>query len=143
MANLSITAANVEKASDAGYETGIAGDTLTAGMSVYKDTTDSNKWKKALCAGTAAQAGSGGCGITLNAATAGQPVTVQTSGSLDVGATLTIGQIYVVSATAGLICPFTDLNTNNYVTLLGFASAADNLKILNYVTSVQATSDLA
>jgi hypothetical protein len=143
MADLSITAANVEKASDAIYETGIAGDTITAGESVYKDASDSNKWKKAAANSTAAVAGSAGCGIALNGAAAGQPLTVQTGGSLDLGATLTAGRIYVVSPTAaGGIAPYADLNTNHYLTILGYANAADNLVMVNRVTGVQAGADL-
>jgi hypothetical protein len=144
MADLSITAANVVKGSDANFETGTSGDTLTAGMSVYKDTADSNKWKKASAASTAALAGSGGIGIALHAASSGQPIVVQTGGTITIGATIAVGQVYVVSPTAaGGIAPFTDLNTNNYVTYLGYGSTTAILKMLSIATGLQAGTDLA
>lgn len=144
MADLTITAANVVKGADANYETGTAGAAITAGQSVYKDTSDSNKWKLASSATTSALAGSGGIGISLHAASSGQPVVVQTSGTVTIGATLTVGQVYVVSASAaGGIAPFTDLNTNNYVTLLGYGDTTANIKMLGTVTGRQAGADLA
>jgi hypothetical protein len=56
---------------------------------------------------------------------------------------LTAGRIYVVSPTAaGGIAPYADLNTNHYLTILGYANAADNLVMVNRVTGVQAGADL-
>ena len=47
MAAISITAANVLKSSTGQVSVGTAGATITAGQSVYIDTSDSNKIKLA------------------------------------------------------------------------------------------------
>ncbi len=41
---------------------------------------------------------------------------------VNLGATLTVGTTYVVSATKGAIAPIADLTTLDYVTILGTAS---------------------
>ncbi len=48
MADLSITAANVLRGSNARVETGIFGATVTAGQVVYRDASDNNKFKLVL-----------------------------------------------------------------------------------------------
>ena len=49
--------------------------------------------------------------------------------TLDVGATLTIGETYVVSSNAGAIAPIGDLTTGNCVTILGTAITAGKLPL--------------
>ena len=58
------------------------------------------------------------------------------SGSVDLGATLTVGEAYVVSTNKGAIAPIGDLTTGDYVTVLGIASAADNLLLNINVSGV-------
>ena len=55
---------------------------------------------------------------------------------VDLGATLTVGTTYVVSATAGKIAPESDLLSGDYVTHLGVASTADLLDLKLNVTGV-------
>jgi hypothetical protein len=139
MANLTITVANMVPASDAQYETAyLAGGTLTRGMSVYLDSTTST-WKAADCDASAAAAGSAGIGICMSDCVSGQPCVVQVGGSLAFGAILTVGTIYVVSATAGLICPVADLTTNGRVTILGVASTTSNLVMRRWATGIALT----
>lgn len=136
MANLTITAANVVPASGAINEYGyLAGASITRGQSVYLDTS-ANTWKLADSNDTAATAGSGGVGIALNDAGSGQPVAVQIGGSLAFGSILTTGLIYCVSATAGSICPYADLTTNDRVTILGVASSGTTLVVRPWATGV-------
>lgn len=137
MADLTITAADVVKGSSSSTDAGTAGASITAGQAVYKDTGDSDKWKLADNDDTALKAGSGGLGIALHAASSGQPLTILLSGDLDVGATLTVGEVYVLSSTAGGICPVADLGTGDYVTILGVATAADNLRVSKNVSGIQ------
>lgn len=124
MADLSITAANVVAQSGASTASGTAGDTITAGMSLYSDSSDSNKLKKA----DADVATTAACvGIALHGASSGQPLKYQTGGNLTAGATLTVGETYVVSTTAGGIAPISDLASGDYVSILGVASSASTL----------------
>jgi len=137
MANLTITVANMVPASDAQYETAyLAGGTLTRGMSIYLDAATST-WKAADCDLSAAGAGSAGIAICMSDCVSGQPCVAQTGGSLAFGAILTAGTVYVVSATAGLICPIADLTTNGRVTILGVASTTSNLVMRRWATGIQ------
>jgi hypothetical protein len=61
---------------------------------------------------------------------------VQTAGNINLGATLTVGQIYVLSATAGGIAPVADLATGHYPSILGVATTASNLLMGILVSNV-------
>lgn len=99
--------------------------TITAGMSVY--LTSSNTWAKAG-ATTATLAGSGSrVGVALHAALSGQPLAVQESGVINLGATLAVGTLYYVSRTAGLICLISDLVSTDKINILGLAITTANL----------------
>lgn len=113
MADLSITAANVLKSTDAQTEEGIAGATITAGQAVYKDSSDSDKLKLADADAVASAAG---VGIALHGAAAGQPLRYQKGGIITPGATLTKGEHYFVSTTAGGLCPLADLASGDFPT---------------------------
>ena len=126
MADLSITAANVERV-DGGKEEWTAGATITAGQVVYLDSSASNVAKLAQSDGTEAEADVQG--IALCGASSGQPVLISTNGNIDLGATLTVGETYVLSQTAGGIAPVGDLASGDFVTHIGVATAADNLRI--------------
>src|SRR2546430_2343743 len=108
MANLTITPANVLASATALTASGVAGATITAGQTIYKDATDSKKLKLSdanLSAATAAVDG-----IALNAASSGQPVSyVFQDDAFTPGATLVVGETYVLSGTAGALCPVADL----------------------------------
>lgn len=136
MADLSITAASVVKGSGATVNNlKLAGETITAGMSVYLKSTD-DRWYKAQSDGTAEEAGSGGLAVALNGASAGQPLFVQTAGTITIGATVAVGTVYVVSAAYGGICPVADLVSTRYLSILGYASAAGTLTINTNATGV-------
>jgi hypothetical protein len=130
MADLSITATAVILASGKA-RIGNAGTTITAGEPLYKDTN-----------GNLQLAGAGGAaviavvvGISLNGASAGQPVAYAPTGSvLTINAVMTAGQTYVLSATAGKIAPVSDLATGNYVTHLGVAASTTSLPLIFNIT---------
>ena len=116
MAELTITATDVVAASTAATGNGTAGDTITAGMPLYKDSGDSNKLKPAQSTTAAAAA----CvGIALHGATSGQPIQYITSGSLTLGNILTVGTCLVVSGTAGKLELTTDIASTEFVTTIG------------------------
>lgn len=128
MADLVQTAASVLAAASAAgnIRQVTAGGTITAGMPVYLDAaTRTYKAADASALLTAAAVG-----IALNGAASGQPLTILTGGSINIGATLTVGAVYVVSATAGAIAPLADLLSTEYVTTLGTATST-SLLLLN------------
>lgn len=131
MANLTVTAANVQPTTTTVFKTGIAGAAITAGQSVYLDaTTNTIKLADADLSVAAAK----GVGIAINNAASGQPVTYAIGGSLTMGATLVKGTTYVVAATAGGVAPQADLTTGATICILGTAldTAIMDVNIRNY-----------
>lgn len=125
MADYSITAANVAKVSG-DSETITAGEALTAGQAVYVNASDGKIYK----ADANATGKDAAVGIALNAASAGQPVTVQKTGSITFGGSGAVGDIVCLSATAGGMCPSGDLTTGDKVTPIGVLLTATSLVIL-------------
>jgi hypothetical protein len=119
MPDLTITPANVLKGSTANTSSGIAGETITAGKSLYLKAADGRLWL-AQCDATAEE--SQCVGIALNAATAGQPVVFVSDGPMNIGATTVKTTTYMVGAAAGGICPQADLIATNRVTEVGYAT---------------------
>lgn len=134
MADLSITPANVSGSDE--RIIGVAGGTITAGLTVRLNATN-----EVIAAGNDSAANAAAIGIALNGASDGQPVAYQKSGSIDLGATLAVGKVYVLSA-SGAISPVDDVATSDYVTVLGVATAADALKLGIVVSGVQAAGDV-
>lgn len=127
MADITQTATSVVVGTGAQKAEGIAGGTVAAGNPVYKDSADSDKLKAADA--NASTAAAAAVGIALNGGASGQPIEYQTSGNINLGATLAVGTIYVVSANAGGIAPSTDLAQNWRTTVLGVATSSSILKM--------------
>lgn len=127
MTDISVTAASVLASAQAVIRTMTAGATITAGMSIYEDASDSYSAKPADA--DASSAASHAIGIALNGAADGQPVRVCTyDPDFTPGATLSLSGagddgIYVVSGTAGGICPVTDLAAADYPCVLMVAKS--------------------
>lgn len=127
MADLVITAANVVAASNAVKESGLAGETITAGKAVYKNPT-SKKWMLADNNSATAAAKTAG-GIALNGAALNQPLTVIKGGDLTMDAVLTAGSAYYLSDTAGGICPDADVGSGENVCQVGIAKSTTVLSV--------------
>ena len=134
MADVSVTAANVLKGSNSVVKTVQAKVAITAGQTVYEDTS-TKKYDKA---DADAQATAKCAGIALNDAAADQPLEVQTEGDIDVGGTLVVGTIYIVSVTAGNISQSTapDFLTGDFMTTLGVATATNKLAMKIQISDV-------
>ena len=131
MADLSVVAADVLSVSGRTAVRGPAGATITAGQLVYLNSTSG---KYVLAQGDDA-ATDEVVGIAAHGASNGQPVEVITGGVVDLGVTLTVGEIYVLSAAAaGGIAPKGDLSAGEYVSIVGVGQTADNL-LLGIVNS--------
>ena len=133
MADLSITASSVIAGTTAKKVNGTSGATITAGKVVYLDEAD-NRYKLADNNGVAAALSP--VGIALHAASSGQPLTVAFSGPVTIGATLTAGNEYLLSATAGGICPRADVTTGQTVVSIGYATSTTVLNVNIQVTGV-------
>ena len=119
MVDLTITAASVVKGAVSQTETGIAGEAITQGEVVFKNA--SSEYVLSDADDTSLDEVSG---IALNAAADGQPLEVLLPGSdITIGATLTAGLPYFLSATAGAIAPEADLTTGDRKILLGIAKS--------------------
>jgi len=125
MTDLVVTAANVLEGTAARKQTGVAGATIAQGQAVYIDTA--GQLQAALKGVDSASAAA--VGVALSAAEAGQPVVYQSGGEIDVGATLAVGETYVVGAAAGGIAPVADVIATEFTTVLGVATAAGVLKM--------------
>ena len=134
-ADLVVTAANVVPAADAIKVEKTAGATITAGQLLYVDTNDNGKVKLAQSDGTALEATV--YGIALNGASNGQPIIVQTGGSINPGATVVVGRNYVLSTVAGSIAASADPVSTNYVTYIGVGTSSSNIKLGILVSGVQ------
>jgi hypothetical protein len=133
MADLTITADDVLPGSNATIiKDKAAGENFTAGQPVYLNAT-TDKWMMAdsnVVIATTEQ-----IGIAVSTGRTSQLVAVQTAGTLDVGATLTKRTLYVVAngtgtgtiTGEGLISPIADLIAGDYLYILGWASATDEL----------------
>jgi hypothetical protein len=133
MANLVITAANVLAGSDATKESGTAGEAITAGQVVYRATSGLYMLADANSATAAARQPRG---IALHAAATGQPLAIQRSGSITIGATMTAGTDYYLSDTPGAIAPRADIGSGEYVALIGMAESTTLLRINIHYTGV-------
>lgn len=128
MAAVTVTAAEVLPLADTIIDkTRNFGATVTAGQAVYLDTSD-NEWKLADANLSAAASKLGG--IAMNGGSDGQPAAVAIGGTIDPGFTVTVGEIYVLGATAaGDINPVADLASGWYVNIVGVGITASILKL--------------
>lgn len=131
MTDLVVTAANVIAGANALVERGLAGATITAGQVVYKEAS-TGKFKLADSNSVTAEVRQA-YGIALNGASDGQPLAVQKSGDITIGATMTAGVAYYLSDTPGGICPVADVGAGEYVGLIGLAKSTTVMAMqLNY-----------
>lgn len=109
-------------------QTGIAGAAITAGETLYINanvTPQTLLLADADASATTAQL----VGIALCNAAIGQPVTYLTNGPITIGATVVVGAIYILSATAGAICPVADLASGMYPVIIGSATTAGIIQV--------------
>ncbi len=133
MADLSITAANVVKGTSSQVVHGIAGATITAGQSIYADATDGGDLKLADASAVATAAA---VGVALHAASDKQPLAYIASGDFDPGATVAVGVVYAVSATAGGIALVADIGSGEFKTTLGVGTSTSNIRVQVQVSGV-------
>lgn len=127
MADIAITAANVKRV-DTTSQAGKYGATIAQGKAVYLDPAD-NKWKLADANGASVDIRR--CqGIALTSGANDQDCTVAIGGVIDIGATLTVGELYVLSATPGGVAPVADLASGMSPAVIGIGTAANRLQLV-------------
>ena len=127
MVDISVTAADVQPGTGAVVKHGTAAEAITAGESVHKLASDGLIYLSDADHATAAKRAVSG--IALNSAAAGQPIAYQESGVIDIGGTVTVGEIYVLSGAAGGIAPEGDLATGDNVSIIGVGVTATNISL--------------
>ena len=134
MANISQTAANVAAGSSTTRVQLVqAGEAITQGQPVY--LASDGKYYQTDANDTAVKAQAKG--IAVSPASTDGYFLMAVDGLINLGATLAVGQVYVVSATKGAIAPYGDLTTNDYVTILGVATTTALLDINILISGVQ------
>lgn len=134
MADLTITATQVLPSTGAQYVDGLAGVAITAGQACYKSTGDTILLADADAGSNAA---ANVQGIALNNAAAGQPVRLQSTGTIILGAAAAPvkGTIYVLSGGAGGIAPAADLAVADRVTIIGVGGTTAGTLVMDLFTS--------
>lgn len=126
MADYTFTATNVAWVSGSRVTTKVAAETLTAGQIIYINADGAVAKADANASGKKDVAG-----IALNACGAGQPAVYQTSGEISFGSgTFTTADIVIPSATAGGLCPSSDLTTGMQPGVVGFAQNSGTLTLV-------------
>ena len=135
MADLSQTPADVAiKAASPTVRTVQCAESVTQGQPLYLDSVTS-KYRVANAAGTSAQAVV--VGISLTPAESDEWSQLMTAGTIDLGATLVVGETYYLSNASGKVMPSADVSSGEYVTELGIATAADKLVLGIQVSGVE------
>lgn len=126
MADLTQTAANVGLTDQTGSTVSVvkAGEAVTQGQPMYISSAKYYRCDATTAAAAAAK------GIALTPAAADEYFVLAGNGTtVDLGAVLTIGETYCVSGTDGAIAPIADVGSAQFVTILGTATAADELPL--------------
>jgi len=136
MADLVITASQVKKGAGADVFNGISGASINAGQLCYLDAAD-NQLK--LVDADVSAIVSTIKGVALCDAETDQPLQVQTLGTITIGAAASVskGEIYVASGTAGGIAPEGDLAVSDFVSILGVGDASDGIVLSIFNSGVQ------
>jgi len=124
--DLSITSTSVVPGANAVIRDAIAGAAITAGKVVYKSSTDGKIYLADCDSGTSAVRDA--VGIAINTAATGSRVTyVIEDDDLTIGATVSNGTVYVLSATAGGIAPLADATTGWYPTVIAVGKSSTKI----------------
>ena len=133
MADVTVTAASVAPGSGAVYKQGVFGATTTAGQTAYLVTTAPTiPPTYGLCDANGTDELATLAGVFMNGGAAGQPCTIQISGSYNPGFTATVGEIYVATATAGGIALADDLASGWKAGILGVAKTTSSIELVIY-----------
>jgi hypothetical protein len=128
MADYAPTAANVFASSGAGILLGTVGAAVTQCQPVYNDPAD-GLWK--LADANVASPVYKATGLTLAAAAANQPCPIATSDTaFDPGFALPAGEVVILSANPGKLCPAADLASGWFTTVIGVGIGSNKMQLI-------------
>lgn len=134
MADITITAANVQQSASAEKRTAVSAVAITAGQTVYKNAAGLIALADANDTALIAAA----VGVAINSCGAGQPVSYAVKDAdFTPGGTVIAGDLYVVSATAGGIASSIDLAASDYITQIGVGISASKIWLNPISTGAQ------
>lgn len=133
MADLSQTAANVKPMSAGTIAPAVGGEALTQGQPLYQS---GSKWYRCEANDGAEKANCQAIALT-SCAIDGVVIIARDGVDVDLGATLTVGETYVLSANVGAIAPIGDLASTHFVTTLGVATSENTLRFRPQPSGVQ------
>lgn len=117
MADIIVTAANVGLGSDQTvYVQKQAGEAITQGQSLFMRSG------KAYLADASVSTENVVAGVAMSAASTDGYFIMATEGLVNLGATLVVGTIYVLSDTPGGIGPIADAGSGDYISIIGVAT---------------------
>jgi hypothetical protein len=124
MADISVVATAVLAYAGATTEDGLAGETITAGQTLYRHTD--NTWLKA----DDTSAVKAYCrGVALNGGAVGQPIRIIKAGGLNPGVAVGVGLTYGVTDTAGGIALISERAGGDFVTIIGVATTTSRIEV--------------
>ena len=131
MADVLQTPNDVREAAGIVPQSAIAAEAIAAGQWI-RINANSKEGELADCTEQQGQCD----GLAVSGAIAGQRFNYQSGGTLDVGAVLDEGQLYVLSE-GGAMAPVADLAAGDFVTLLGIGEAGGTLVQQRWQTKKQ------
>lgn len=141
MADSTVTPGNVLASANAVKHTGIAGVTITAGQTLYKNSADNNRLY--LADADASPQAADCVGVSIHGAAAGQPITyTDDDPDFTPGFTASLsaaadGGVYCLSGTPGGIAPIGDMAAGDYPVILMVAKSTTKV-VLKIVKSTAA-----
>lgn len=135
MADLAVNS-NIVAVISGQLKTYYANAAITAGMTGYLDSS------QLLYPGNAANAvsaGQGGAVMAMASGAVGQPIPCISSGVFNPGAAVINGVVYCFSYNSGKIAPNADMNSSDYVTIIGVGKGTNSIVIANggiFITNI-------
>ncbi len=130
MADLSQTASAVLQDANAQTRVCTAGESVTAGDALYLKSSDNKVYLADSNSGSDAAAEIRTFfGYALDTAGAGQPVVVQLTGDINIGATLGVALAYILSSNPGKTAPIADLPSGGTLDIIGYGITTSILRL--------------
>lgn len=132
-ADLTVTAANVKLVDNVSNVRRVQfGEAVTQGQALYKKAADGKYYKADADSATAEVTEAEGIAVTPGST--GEYGYVIFEGKVNIGATLTVGEIYVLSDVAGGVRPEADNGSGDTVVILGVATTTSQLWFVPFAT---------
>lgn len=132
MSDVAVNASQVAKVGTGSQVfSGNSGVAHNAGDVLYQNNDNTQQWFKANCSNALTAGSFNGLAFSAQGASgAGQPITLQRTGTITLGTgVLAVGEHYVLSNTSGKIGPTRDRLVGDYDSYMGYAADNTNLSL--------------